>query len=87
MLNQTRIRQTTTAYTPTRGGVCMKEEPKRNKSQSVIQCTNIFKNQDTIGDSLTSIWTDIINTLENTGRMAHNNVVQSSTHQKDEVRN
>lgn len=77
-----RIRQTTVAYTQTRGDVCVKEDanPKLNKSQCGIQCTNVFKNQDTISASLTNLWTDIINTLENTGSMAHNDVVQSSTH-------
>ena len=70
----------------------MKEvkKPKLNKSQRGIQCTNIFKNQNTISNSLTSIWADVINTLENTGSIAHNDVVQSSTHhnlEKDEVRN
>lgn len=89
--------QTATAYT-LEGGVyalrdnanITKETEYKEDSNSRVQCTNIFKNQNTISDSLTSIWTEIINTLENTGSMAHNNnIVQSSTHynlEKDEVR-
>jgi hypothetical protein len=68
---------------------------KRSKSSNKklyqgMQCKNVFKNQDTISNSLTTIWTDIINTLENTNCTAHNIDVQSHTHHtlaKDEVRN
>lgn len=52
----------------------------REHSRSKVQCTNVFKNKNTISNSLTNIWTDIINTLENTGSTANNDVVKSSTH-------
>lgn len=70
----------------------MKEikKPKTNNAHQGVLCTNVFKNQDTISSSLTSIWAEVINILENTEYMAHNSAVQSSTHpnlEKDEVRN
>lgn len=53
-----------------------------------IQCKNVFKDQNTVRDSLTSIWAEVINTLENQGHIAHISNVQSHTHHnhgKDEV--
>ena len=67
------LRQAGDTYTPTGSDMEMK------KVTDVV-CTNVFKNKDTISTSLTNLWADIINTLENTGSIAHNDVVQSSTH-------
>lgn len=61
-----------------------KKKPSRG-----IQCNNVFKNQETLSNSLTAIWADIINILENSNCLAHNVDVQSHTHhnlEKDEVR-
>lgn len=82
-------RQGATAYnTANRGGI-MREKSVSPKEKKDINCKNVFKNQDTIGTSLTQIWVEIIEILENTDSIAHNSYVQSHTHhnlEKDEVR-
>lgn len=73
-------RQAVKTYTSTRGDMSMKDIT--NKTKLSIRCTNVFKNQSSIGTSLTNIWAEVINILENTASMAHNGVVQGSTHQE-----
>ena len=75
-------RQAAQSYTPTGSDNMV----YNNKKYQGIQCTNVFKNQGSIGDSLTILWAEVINILENTSTVAHNTNMQSHTHPKDEVR-
>lgn len=78
-------RQAVRSYTSIRGDM-MQEVKKTNQNKTSIQCTNVFKNEGSIGDSLTFLWADVINALENTGSVAHNMLMQNHTHQRNEVR-
>lgn len=84
-------KQTATAYTTPNRGDIMGDSKKSmsSKAKKGINCKSVFKDPSIIGDSLTRIWVEIIEILENTDSIAHNSVVQSHTHhnlEKDEVR-
>jgi hypothetical protein len=91
-MNKRVTKQTATAYNVANRGGIMGDSKKSvsPKDKRGINCKNVFKDQNTIGDSLTRIWGEIIEILENTDSIAHNSAVQSHTHhnfEKDEVRN